>query len=270
MGFLHKRKGGFHTQTETEAQIPSAAAQKPGKSKEIQKQAAHNQKPEPLIVLEHVSVRSQAGKDILRDISAEILPGERIVFFGPSGAGKSTLMKTAAGLIQPDAGQVTSQARKNSLVFQKEGLFDEISCRRNIEYGLDFRTSSREEIRKKTEHWAGVFRCEDFLDQRASTLSGGEKQRAALARAFLKDPDLLLMDESFSSLDFALRQELLHKIVSLQEEQGFTILYTTHEREDLTWFPTRIWRIQDGRLLEILPGPCRAEYTEEGQGYTDL
>lgn len=218
--------------------------------------AACTEETPPLIVLEHVSVCSQTGKDILRDISARILPGERIVFFGPSGAGKSTLMKTAAGLIEPDAGQVFSEASGISLVFQKEGLFEEISCRRNIEYGLDFRTSSREEIRRKTEHWARVFRCDAFLDQRTSTLSGGEKQRAALARAFLKDPDLLLMDESFSSLDFALRQELLKKIVSLQEQRGFTILYTTHEREDLTWFPTRIWRIQDGRLLEILPGPC--------------
>lgn len=263
MDFLHKTKGGFHKRKETDALNPSDAGQKPEDSQGNAQREAWPTEPEPLIVLEHVSVSSQTGKDILRDISAEILLGERIVFFGPSGAGKSTLMKTAAGLIQPDAGQVTSQARKISLVFQKEGLFDDISCRHNIEYGLDFRTSSREEIHRKTEHWARVFRCENFLDQRASTLSGGEKQRAALARAFLKDPDLLLMDESFSSLDFALRQELLHKIVSLQEERGFTILYTTHEREDLTWFPTRIWRIQEGRLLEILPGPCSTENTEE-------
>lgn len=208
-----------------------------------------------LITLDDVSVCTADGKKILSDISVSIARGERIVLFGPSGAGKSTLMKTAVGLIAPDQGTVQNHASRISLVFQKEGLFPEISCRKNISYGLEYGRFPRTEIDEKTLHWAKVFCCDEFLDQRTSTLSGGEQQRAALARAFLKDPDLLLMDESFSSLDFSLHRELLDRILQLQKEKGFTVLYTTHDREDLEKFPTQIWLIRNGHLQQILKGP---------------
>lgn len=212
-----------------------------------------------LITLKNVSVRAADQKVILSRINARVESGERIVLFGPSGAGKSTLMKTAAGLIAPDQGTVENHARRISLVFQKEGLFPEISCRKNIAYGLDYGKFSRALIEEKTMYWAKIFCCEAFLDQKTSTLSGGEQQRAALARAFLKDPDLLLMDESFSSLDFSLHRDLLSKIQQLQEDKGFTVLYTTHDREDLETFPTQIWIIRNGQLQRILKGPLSPE-----------
>lgn len=213
----------------------------------------------PLISITSASVCARDGKIILNEVSATVQAGERIVLFGPSGAGKSTLMKTAAGLLTPDKGDVINRAQRVSIVFQKEGLFPEISCWKNISYGLESGRFPESVIKEKTEHWAEVFCCSQFLDQKTSTLSGGEQQRAALARAFLKDPDLLLMDESFSSLDFSLHRELLDRILQLQKEKGFTVLYTTHDREDLERFPTQVWIIQDGSLKRVVKGPLSPE-----------
>ena len=149
------------------------------------------------------------GRDVLKVRSLEIKHGETLALVGPNGAGKSTLLLALAHLIQPKSGEilfrekpvsqmnVLEYRRKISFVFQ-DPLLMNMSVENNIALGLKFRGIDRDKIRTQVNWWSKAMGIESLLGRRAAQLSGGEAQRVSLARAFVLDPELLLMDEPFS------------------------------------------------------------------------
>lgn len=169
----------------------------------------------------------------LQDVSIQIPEKQRTVFFGPSGCGKTTLLRMIAGLESITSGSIVMPTSlKISFMFQNDRLLDAVSVYENIAYGIDQRTISKSDLTKKVELMAKLVGVSSILDQKCKTLSGGQRQRISLARALIKEPDLLLIDEGLNSLDQASKYELIDKLIELQEIKKFTLLYVTHDAKE--------------------------------------
>ncbi len=169
----------------------------------------------------------------LQDVSIQIPEKQRTVFFGPSGCGKTTLLRMIAGLESITSGSIVMPTSlKISFMFQNDRLLDAVSVYENIAYGIDQRTISKSDLIKKVELMAKLVGVSSILDQKCKTLSGGQRQRISLARALIKEPDLLLIDEGLNSLDQASKYELIDKLIELQETKKFTLLYVTHDSKE--------------------------------------
>ncbi len=181
----------------------------------------------PLVSLENIHIDLD-GKPILDHFSFQIERGQRIALMGPSGVGKSTLLKVLAGLLEPTEGKV-SRKGSVSMVFDQDALYPMLSCLENIELGIDFSTTPLTTRRAMAKHWIQVFDCQSFWKQKANTLSAGQRKRTGLARAMMKEPDLLLLDETFHALDESLRQQLMETLLALQNQMHFALVFSTHD-----------------------------------------
>lgn len=169
----------------------------------------------------------------LQDVSIQIPEKQKTVFFGPSGCGKTTLLRMIAGLESITSGSIVMPTSlKISFMFQNDRLLDAVSVYENIAYGIDQRTISKSDLIKKVELMAKLVGVSSILDQKCKTLSGGQRQRISLARALIKEPDLLLIDEGLNSLDQTSKYELIDKLIELQETKKFTLLYVTHDAKE--------------------------------------
>ena len=169
----------------------------------------------------------------LRDVSMQIPEKQRTVFFGPSGCGKTTLLRMIAGLESITSGNIIMPTSlKISFMFQNDRLLDAISVKDNIAYGIDQRTISKSDLASKVEDTARLVGVASILEQKCKTLSGGQRQRISLARALIKEPDLLLIDEGLNSLDQTSKYELIDTLIKLQETKQFTLLYVTHDAKE--------------------------------------
>lgn len=169
----------------------------------------------------------------LRDVSMQIPEKQRTVFFGPSGCGKTTLLRMIAGLESITSGSIIMPTSwKISFMFQNDRLLDAISVKDNIAYGIDQRTISKSDLASKVEDTARLVGVASILEQKCKTLSGGQRQRISLARALIKEPDLLLIDEGLNSLDQTSKYELIDTLIKLQETKQFTLLYVTHDAKE--------------------------------------
>jgi molybdate transport system ATP-binding protein len=207
--------------------------------------------------------RSNAAQPFVLDVAATFAPGFTVLF-GPSGAGKSTLLDCIAGLQQPDTGEIRlgekvffdaagnrslpPQRRELAYVFQTLALFPHLSVGQNIRYGLD--KLSAPEQTERMQKIAKSFRIEKFLSRRPAELSGGEKQRVALARSLITLPRLLLLDEPLTGLDSALRRSILEDLRAWNEANRIPILYVTHNREEVDAIGERIVTLVSGRVQE--------------------
>lgn len=201
----------------------------------------------PSFEFRHVT-KAFDGQMVLKDASFVIPEGGRSVLLGPSGAGKSTILHLLAGLKNPDEGEVICGAKRISYVFDRPMLYDALSCLENIECGLPMRAGRKNEIEAMALRWAAVFQCTAFLHQKASTLSAGQRQRTALARAMMKEPDLLLMDESLGALDGTLRWQLMASLMRLHEEKNFTMVYVTHTFEEALTMGEHVFLVEKGSV----------------------
>lgn len=179
------------------------------------------------------------GKAVFDHFDISLSRGDRLALCGPSGIGKSTLIRLMAGLLAPQSGSVKRNGSV-SVVFDDNKLYPQMSCRENIELGIDWSKSSRNERREESEKWIEAFDCSSFSDQRVSTLSAGQKKRTALARAMMKHPDLLLLDETFHALDPKLKDELIGELLELQRESGFAIVFATHDLREAEKLNARV------------------------------
>lgn len=169
----------------------------------------------------------------LRDVSMQIPEKQRTVFFGASGCGKTTLLRMIAGLESITSGSIIMPTSwKISFMFQNDRLLDAISVKDNIAYGIDQRTISKSDLASKVEDTARLVGVASILEQKCKTLSGGQRQRISLARALIKEPDLLLIDEGLNSLDQTSKYELIDTLIKLQETKQFTLLYVTHDAKE--------------------------------------
>lgn len=188
--------------------------------------------------------------------------GDYIVILGNSGSGKTLLLEMLAGLINSDSGSITMndqdlnllpiQERPFGLVFQDQALFPHMNVRDNISYTLKNSGLSKKKIIERTRELAGQMEVLELLDRNIAGLSGGEKQRVALARTLAKEPTCLLLDEPLSALDVRLRKEI-RAVLRWLSRMGNTILHVTHDFEEAINLATHIGVMEGGRLIQYGP-----------------
>jgi len=184
--------------------------------------------------------------------------GELIAVLGPSGAGKSTLLNLVAGFLQPANGQITiggqdhthtpPAARPVSMLFQENNLFTHLTVRQNIGLGMHPGLRLNAGQQQKLSDIAAQMGIGDLLERLPGELSGGQRQRVALARCLVREQPILLLDEPFSALDPALRQEMLLLVKEVCERQNLTMLMVSHSVEDALKIARRSVVIADGRI----------------------
>lgn len=201
------------------------------------------------------------GRDALRVNELNIQKGETLAVVGPNGAGKSTLLLALARLLPVANGSIRFHGkpqhewsdleyrRRIAFVFQDPLLMD-MSVGENIALGLKFRGIGKEETADKVIKWAAAMGVEKLLKRRAGQLSGGEAQRVSLARAFVLDPELLLMDEPFSAVDPQTREKLLEDLSRVLAENHRTTIFVTHNLKEAGQFGDRVAVIISGELKQ--------------------
>ncbi|HWR10980.1 MAG TPA: ABC transporter ATP-binding protein [Rectinemataceae bacterium] len=208
--------------------------------------------------LEVAGLRFKRG-DFSLSASFELEKGATGVILGPSGCGKTTLLRCIAGLERQDEGSVfvaggdigrlPPERRNIGFIFQDLALFDHMTGRENIEFGLGLRKIPRAEAAAIIESLAEKLKIVSLLDRRPFSMSGGERQRLAFARAISIKPGLLLMDEPLSSLDAPLRRELRAYLRSTLSREGMTALHVTHDVEEALELGDRIFLMNGGNIL---------------------
>ncbi|TKU19488.1 thiamine ABC transporter ATP-binding protein ThiQ [Citrobacter sp. wls827] len=184
--------------------------------------------------------------------------GEQVAILGPSGAGKSTLLNLIAGFLTPASGTMmiagedhttTPPSRRPvSMLFQENNLFSHLSVQQNIGLGLNPGLKLNAPQREKMHHIARQMGLDNLLDRLPGELSGGQRQRVALARCLVREQPILLLDEPFSALDPALRQEMLTLVAEVCRDKQLTLLMVSHSVEDAARIATRSIVVADGRI----------------------
>lgn len=214
-------------------------------------------------------------KESLSGINLDVEKGEFICIVGPSGCGKSTLLNLVAGLITPSSGkiildgnEVVKPGADRVMMFQEAALYPWLNVMQNVIFGLDALGLPREEQKEKAEQYLKMVQLWEYRDYPIHQISGGMKQRTALARALAMDSKLLLMDEPFSALDKQTINVLREELETIWEQTRKTILYVTHSVEEAIYFADRVVVMSEnpGRIREIipinLPRPRRIENKE--------
>ncbi len=202
------------------------------------------------------------GRDVLLMDSLDIPRGETLTVIGSNGAGKSTLLLALAHLLRPTRGEIRfggvplgkwnelEYRRKIAFVFQSPLLMD-MTVEQNVALGLKFRGATREESRARAQVWMSRLGVDSLSKRRAGQLSGGEAQRVSLARAFVLDPELLLLDEPFAALDPPTHANLLAELSSLLAEDHRTAVFVTHNLNEAAQVGQRMAVIVDGRVKQV-------------------
>jgi ABC-type sugar transport system ATPase subunit len=207
-------------------------------------------------------VINRNGRAVLQIDSLDIQRGETLTVVGPNGAGKSTLLLVLARLLKPSGGDILydgkslnqlnelEHRRRISFVFQAPLLMD-MTVEQNVALGLKFRGIAREETQTRILEWMKQLGVEALAKRRAGQLSGGEAQRVSLARAFVLEPELLLLDEPFSALDPPTRSRLIQDLYSLLEDTHRTAVFVTHNLGEAAKLSHRIAVIIGGVLRQV-------------------
>jgi len=214
----------------------------------------------------HDMLIQRNGRDILYVHALDILRGETLAVVGPNGAGKSTLLLALAHLLRPRRGEIRfggvplrewnelEYRRRISFVFQSPLLMD-MTVEQNVALGLKFRGVDRREIQARTGIWMNRLGIDPLAKRRANQLSGGEAQRVSLARAFVLEPELLLLDEPFAALDPPTHANLLTELSNLLAEDHRTAIFVTHNLREAAQVGQRVAVIVEGKLRQV--GPAR-------------
>jgi ABC-type Fe3+/spermidine/putrescine transport system ATPase subunit len=201
------------------------------------------------------------GQRILNDVNLSIGKGECVALLGPSGCGKTTTLRTIAGFIHPQAGDVRISGqscigllpnkRNVGLVFQDYALFPHMTVAQNVGYGLRMRKRSDSESEKLVNQFLDMVQLGHVKDRMPQSLSGGQRQRVALARALVIKPDILLLDEPLGALDRKLRDQMQVELKQLQKQLGVTTIIVTHDQEEALSLADRVAVMFGGAIREI-------------------
>ncbi|HEY1918357.1 MAG TPA: ABC transporter ATP-binding protein [Streptosporangiaceae bacterium] len=246
-------------------------------------QAAAERQPEPAVVqLTDVSKVYGRGKGsllALDNVSLAVAPGEFVCLIGASGCGKSTMLSLVAGLDTPTSGQIATSGKRVGLMFQEPALFPWLTAGKNIEVALRARGVPKAERRARVGELLDTVHLTGFGDKRPHELSGGMRQRVAMARALAQDADVMLMDEPFGALD-AMTRDLLHEELDrICSERELTVLFVTHNVREAARLGDRVIVLSSrpGRVIEEIKvdvtRPRRIdspEIAEMGAHLTDL
>ena len=243
----------------------------------------------PMIKIENINKTYivPGGEDViaLKDVSLDIHENEFVCVVGPSGCGKTTLLNIIAGLEPYDSGTLAMHERPiigpgpdRGVIFQQYALFPWMTVRKNIEFGMKFKKvlktyevtdkktgetktiekyvhMSRAEKRKLSERYINMVNLDGFADSYPKALSGGMKQRVAIARGYAVAPDVLLMDEPFGALDAQTRAQLQEDLLQTWQKERKTIFFITHDVEEAVLLASKvvIMSARPGQIKEIIP-----------------
>lgn len=198
---------------------------------------------------------------IVEDISFSVEKGEVFGIVGPSGAGKTTLLRLLSGLDAVSSGRILykdeditykkANERHFAMIFQDGALFPHLTVQDNIIYGLKTIYPTKQEITKHLEEIASRLHIQDLLNRYPSSLSAGEKQRVGIARAFIRNPEVVLLDEPFSNLDLLLKEELKKDLFAMQKELKQTMVLVTHDQNEALELCNHILVMNEGKMVEM-------------------
>jgi NitT/TauT family transport system ATP-binding protein len=215
--------------------------------------------PGVAVTLRGVTKAFRDGPAVLEGIDLDIREGEFVCLLGASGCGKSTLLNIVAGLDEPSSGLVEVPGRRPALMFQEPALFPWLTAGQNVELALKLRGVPRGARRAEAASLLAVVRLADAAGKRVHELSGGMRQRVAMARALAQDSRVLLMDEPFAALDAITRDTLHDELVRVRQELGLTVVFVTHNVREAVRLGDRVLLMSSrpGRVARSYPVAIR-------------
>ncbi|MEG0250721.1 MAG: ABC transporter ATP-binding protein [Peptostreptococcus sp.] len=219
---------------------------------------------EIILKIEDINLGYANGKNykkVLEDISFDIKKGEIVSIIGPSGCGKSTLLGAIGGINNSYEGsilfkgqKITGPSSNRGYIFQEAALFDWLTVEENIGYGLKLKKTPKNEIKKFTDEYIREIDLKGYESYYPSKLSGGMKQRVSLARSLIMHPEILLMDEPFSALDYQTRIEMQGLTLRLWEHYKPSIIFVTHDIEEAILLSDKVIVMSKnpGKIIEVL------------------
>jgi spermidine/putrescine ABC transporter ATP-binding subunit len=213
-----------------------------------------------ILRLEKIS-KAFGTQQVLENFDLSVEEGEFVTLLGPSGCGKTTALNLIAGFLQPDSGtiflrgkpvnDVATRKRQLGMVFQTWALFPHMNVYDNVAFGLRMRRKSKRETDKKVKEMLELVRMPSVSEKYPSQLSGGMRQRVALARGLAVEPSILLLDEPLSNLDAGLRKEMQVELKRIHEHLRVTTVFVTHSQEEALVMSDRIAVMRGGKILRI-------------------
>ena len=197
---------------------------------------------------------------ILNNVDLEIEAGKFYTLLGPSGSGKSTILKLISGQLTADSGDISfegqrvndvpAEKRKVNTVFQNYALFPNMNVFDNVAFGPTLKGMNKTEIKNKVKEMLNLVKLSDFVDREIDELSGGQQQRVAIARALANYPEVLLLDEPLSALDYKLRKSMQYELREIQQRLGITFVFVTHDQEEALAMSDWIFVMNDGVIQQ--------------------
>lgn len=214
----------------------------------------------PFIEIKNIH-KNYGALTILDNISFTVRHGEFLTLLGPSGCGKTTLLRLISGFEQPSSGEIIihgkcinelpPQKRNVHTIFQTYALFPHLSVFENVAFSLRCQKMDEDTIRQRVEDALQLIQLKDFSHRNVKKLSGGQQQRVAIARAIINKPQVLLLDEPLSSLDYRLRKSMQYELKQLQKKLNMTFIFVTHDQEEALSMSDRIIIFNHGHIEQI-------------------
>jgi putative spermidine/putrescine transport system ATP-binding protein len=213
--------------------------------------------------IQNLTKRYKTGEGV-SNISLDVKKGELVTLLGPSGCGKTTVLRSIGGFLEPDSGDIRIEGksvlklppekRPTGMVFQGYNLWPHMNVYNNLAFGLKIRKKNNQEIEQAVKRVLDLVRLPGAEKKFPGELSGGQQQRVAVARSFLLEPAVLLLDEPFSALDAKLRHEMREELREIQSATGLTMVFVTHDQEEALSISDQIVVMNSG-LVEQMATP---------------
>ena len=203
----------------------------------------------PVISVKNLNLTypGKGAVEALRDVNLDIYKGDFVCVLGPSGCGKSTLLSIIAGLVRPTSGTVEADGKtvtgvdpNRAVMFQQSTLYPWLNVEKNVAFGPEMRGVGKKETKELVSKYLALVGLSEFSSRQPYELSGGMKQRAALARVLVNQPEIILMDEPFGALDALTRLNMQYLIRKIKRETNSTVFFITHDVDEALSLATRV------------------------------